>query len=101
MNVCSDCNQTYRATAGHCRGGRYGGCCRSFESSKDFDHHRTGAFHDDSRRCLSDAELIEKGWTRVEHRWLSPQGARTMAAGKAAAGVRRDAGALAAVEVTQ
>jgi hypothetical protein len=93
VSACPDCGQTYRATAGHCRGGRFGGCCRSFEESQDFDRHRTGGFHDGSRRCLTDAEMVEKGWTRVEHRWLSPQGT--------ARRVARERGALSGAEVAQ
>lgn len=72
MSACPDCQRQYRAVAGHCRGGKYGGCCRSFRGTKDFDAHRVGAFHDGSRRCLTDAEMLDKGWIQTDGLWASP-----------------------------
>lgn len=58
----------FGAVSGHCRGGEYGGCCRSFASKGGFERHRTGR-HGVDRRCLTDAEMFEAGWTQREDGW--------------------------------
>ena len=76
-NQCGLCGQAFRATAGHHTGGRFGGCCRSFRGSRDFDLHRAGEHQDGSRRCLTDAELLAGGWVKVDDilpgLWASPE----------------------------
>lgn len=62
--VCLDCGGRFSGSdraGGHCRGGKYGGCCKSFRSLGGFDKHRTGPHED--RRCLTSEELLAKGWT--------------------------------------
>lgn len=59
---CDICGQNYRPVAGHCRGGRWGGCCTSFAAGVDFDAHRTGAYEGGARRCLSREEMRAAGW---------------------------------------
>ncbi len=75
-NACPDCGQGYRSGAGHCRGGKYGGCCRSFRGTLDFDRHRTGP-HDGARRCRTDAELLDAHWVKTDYPlpdlWASPR----------------------------
>ena len=72
--TCPECGQTYRASGGHCRGGRYGGCCRSFAGTapRTHDPHLTGGYDDGTRRCKTDAELLDEGWQREQHMWVSP-----------------------------
>lgn len=69
--TCPDCHQTYHPKSGHCRGGKYGGCCKSFHASADFDLHRTGSA--DARRCRTTDELTESKWQQIDGRWTSPQ----------------------------
>lgn len=77
--TCPDCHQRFTQKAGHCRGGRYGGCCRSFASSvptNGSDPHRVGG------RCLTDDELLERGWgLDPDGMWVTPQGMRDRARG--------------------
>ncbi len=41
MSHCDICGQDYRVhSGGHCRGGKYGGCCRTFASDTAGDCHR-------------------------------------------------------------
>lgn len=88
--------------SGQCSGGRYredypdgtfSGCGRYLDI-KDFEAHRVQRVGqvDYARRCLTDAELLEKGW--VDHgdgSWSSP---RRVADAQDAA-MRRAAGSLA------
>ena len=54
------------ADTGHCRGGKWGGCCQTFASSHAFDRHRTGPFNPDGlRRCRTTGELEAKGWAKT------------------------------------
>ena len=70
---CDICGQAFKPSVGHCRGGKWEGCCRSFVSNKGGDAHRVGKFGDGSRRCMTDEELNEKGWIRDSHGyWSSP-----------------------------
>lgn len=64
--TCPDCARRYTATVGHCRGGRYTGCCRSFRTEQDAERHRVRG------RCQTDAELTAKGWIQEGDFWLSP-----------------------------
>lgn len=101
VSECPECGQTYRPSAGHCRGGAYGGCCTSFAAQVDFDEHRKGDHASGQRRCLTTAEMLDAGWAtdtplHVAHRsspegrtlyWASPKTLRSrarMAARKAA-----------------
>lgn len=92
--TCPDCGLEYLPSPGHCRGGRYGGCCRSFRTGADFDEHQVGRYEPHERRCLTDEELIEAGWMQVDaegdvpsviggHFWLSPEGLRGIQRGRA------------------
>lgn len=74
-NHCDDCRRPFKANAGHCRGGRYGGCCKSFASGVDFDLHRTGDFGiPGDRRCLTSEEMLKIGWIlEDEYFWRSPR----------------------------
>ena len=71
---CQECGAQFNgsdSSGGHCKGGRFGGCCQSFTSLTGFDRHRTGPYTD--RRCLTPDELTAKGWTRDEHgAWRTP-----------------------------
>lgn len=80
-NTCPDCGQTYLPEAGHCRGGRWGGCCRSFANNarNHDDPHRTGD-HNTTRRCMTDSELLAAGWEQAGHLWVSPAGVRSRTA---------------------
>jgi hypothetical protein len=86
--VCPDCGQRYKANAGHCRGGRFGGCCSSFATGSGFDEHRTGDHADGTRRCLTVEERREAGWAqRPGGFWASPRDEARAAALRAAGGV--------------
>lgn len=72
LHTCSICGQRFLPTVGHCSGGRWGGCCRSFRSGRDGDDHRIGDFNDGSRRCMTDDELRERGWVQEpDGYWIS------------------------------
>ena len=62
VSECPECGQTYRPSAGHCRGGAYGGCCISFAAQVDFDEHRVGDHAEGTRRCLTQQERLDRGW---------------------------------------
>lgn len=76
--VCLDCGQRYKRNAGHCRGGRYEGCCSSFDTTAGFDAHRTGGYAvPGERRCLTPEERIALGWTQTPTGfWRSPRDER-------------------------
>jgi len=77
--TCNICGQQYSPKGGgHCRGGAYGGCCRTFSSDRAGDKHRVGPYDPPGlRRCLTDEEmatltrkdgtiiwrLTNRGWT--------------------------------------
>jgi hypothetical protein len=63
--VCDICGREYPGgeQGGHCRGGRFGGCCASFASDTLFAQHRMAL------RCLTPAEMVEKGWLVDERGW--------------------------------
>lgn len=44
-------------------------CGRFFSTTANFDRHRIGAFDDDSRRCLSPAEMTAKGLVEKSGVW--------------------------------
>ena len=73
---CPDCDRTFNgsdSSGGHCRGGGYGGCCKSFTSLSGFDKHRTGRYEPDERRCRTSDELLAKGWTVDDNNtWRTP-----------------------------
>lgn len=75
--VCPECHHEFKPSVGHCRGGQYGGCCRSFRSARDADSHRIGTFTADGptglRRCLTEQELVALGWQQEGHYWVSPR----------------------------
>ena len=71
LTHCPECAQPFKATSGHCRGGAFGGCCRSFASTGGFDRHRTG--NGEARRCRTDAEMLDLGWTRDGVFWVVPR----------------------------
>ena len=43
-------------------------CGRTFCSVTAFDAHRVGRYMPNERRCLTDAELLERGWRFNERR---------------------------------
>lgn len=77
--VCNVCQVSYSPLGGgHCRGGEWGGCCRTFSSDDAGDRHRIGPYNPPGqRRCITDEELMTtyrqdgtllwrhtpKGWT--------------------------------------
>jgi hypothetical protein len=68
MSKCPDCGQTYRVkSGGHCRGGAFGGCCRTFASDSAADAHRKGPYSG-KRVCVDfDDDYNSKG-RKVEWR---------------------------------
>ena len=68
MPTCPECAASYPGSGGgHCRGGRYGGCCRTFTSDSSFDAHRIGR-HGVDRGCLDVSaddkwRCAPRGWT--------------------------------------
>lgn len=49
--TCPECGQTYSGNGGgHCRGGDYGGCCRTFTSDAAAAAHMVGPYS--ARRCV-------------------------------------------------
>jgi hypothetical protein len=48
------------ATLNLCRG-----CNHNFASSSSHMEHRTGSFAEGSRHCLTEEEMIAKGWTHA------------------------------------
>ena len=51
-STCPECGTTYRAkSGGHCRGGAYGGCCRTYSSDSAAAAHIRGPASD--RSCAS------------------------------------------------
>jgi hypothetical protein len=79
-NVCGICGATFRPRVGHCTGGRFGGCCRSFTNAADADAHRVGNHDDGTRRCMTDSELHMSGYTDEGGRmWSGPRAARNRA----------------------
>ena len=60
-----------------------GACGADFSSVVLFDQHRVGRHeldypeHKNGRRCLSEAEMIGRGWTRNQRgRWVDPKAAQ-------------------------
>jgi hypothetical protein len=68
---CPECGASYSPNGGgHCRGGKYGGCCRTFTSDSSGDKHRVGPYDPPgSRRCLTLDELLADGWRETPHGW--------------------------------
>lgn len=49
--TCPECGVVFSVkNGGHCRGGVYGGCCRTFSSDFSFTAHRKGPW--DQRYCV-------------------------------------------------
>jgi hypothetical protein len=75
--TCNICNQEYSPNGGgHCRGGAYGGCCRTFSSDAAGDRHRIGPYDPPSmRRCMTDEEMVADTMKDGSTRWrLTPKG---------------------------
>ena len=69
-HTCPECGARYSGTGGgHCRGGRYGGCCRTFTSDTAAAAHRRGP--GDARRCITDAEMADDGWRSTGNGWTN------------------------------
>lgn len=66
---CYECNRD--VPTGHCKGGKWGGCCESFTSYTAFDRHRIGPYdsRDGVRRCLTPAEMIAMGGRDTPRGW--------------------------------
>lgn len=73
--MCPECGQTYSGNGGgHCRGGAYGGCCRTFTGDTAAAKHRTGPYNPHrARRCLTDAELLDAGWRETQRGWTNSE----------------------------
>jgi len=57
---------------GHCRGGIYGGCDRTFRTDSAANAHRVGPHHPRGlRRCLTDEEMAEAGWRLTDRGWTN------------------------------
>lgn len=53
------------------------GCGKVFSSVRSFDRHRTGPFSArQSRRCLSDEEMVDKGFHLNTRGWWSNAAAK-------------------------
>jgi hypothetical protein len=72
MSRCPECGQTYSPKGGgHCRGGAYGGCCRTFTSDAAGDFHKVGPYEPRGSRVCVD---VDDDW-RVKRdgtRWKVP-----------------------------
>lgn len=54
-STCPECGATYRVlSGGHCRGGAYGGCCRTYSSDRAATAHRKGPFEPPGQRFCVD-----------------------------------------------
>ena len=63
---CPECGQMYPPKGGgHCRGGAYGGCCRTFTSNSAFADHKHGT----RRTCLD--VTAEDGWRETPRGWTN------------------------------
>lgn len=71
--TCPECGQRYdgrQRSGGHCRGGRYGGCCQTFANNASADAHRVGPYEPrNARRCLTPQEMLDKGWRLTDRGW--------------------------------
>lgn len=67
MPYCDLCDSFYAANGGgHCRGGKFGGCCKTFASDSAFDAHRRDGKCIDVTSENSAGEgwrLSKRGWT--------------------------------------
>lgn len=52
---CPDCRVLIKLGGNHCRGGKYGGCCRTFTSIDAFDRHHW--YPAGKHTCLTDEQL--------------------------------------------
>jgi hypothetical protein len=67
--TCPDCGQKYSgadSSGGHCRGGRYPGCCQSFRSNTTADAHFV-RLPGGKVRCSTPDEMRARGWNCDEH----------------------------------
>lgn len=78
MSRCPECGARYSPNGGgHCRGGAYGGCCRTFSSDAAADAHRKGPYGvPGGRYCVDfDADYTEKGrrieWRLTDRGWTN------------------------------
>ena len=71
--LCPDCQVISTSErACHCRGGKYGGCCRTLTGIGAFDRHHVSDDSPRGKRCLTDDELAAagletdpRGWWRI------------------------------------
>lgn len=73
-STCPECGAEYsRNGGGHCRGGVYGGCCRTFVSDAAATAHFKGPHDPPGRYCVDmDADFNSRG-RKIEWR-LTPRG---------------------------
>ena len=75
MSTCPECAAVYSPNGGgHCRGGPYGGCCRTFTSDSAADAHMKGPY--DNRCCVDmDDDWTVKGrkvvWRETARGWTN------------------------------
>jgi hypothetical protein len=64
--VCHICGNEYHGgeRGGHCRGGKYGGCCQTFSNDATGDKHRPVG-----GPCLTPAEMTALGWRETPRGW--------------------------------
>jgi len=69
-SMCAECGARFSPKGGgHCRGGRFKGCCKTFTSDSSGDKHRVGDYNDGARRCLTTEEMLAKGWRETPRGW--------------------------------
>jgi hypothetical protein len=63
--TCDICGGSYSARrGGHCRGGEYGGCCRTFSNDVTGDWHRPVG-----GPCLTEEQMLARGWRETVNGW--------------------------------
>lgn len=49
-------------------------CLEDFASMEVFDKHRVGTFEPNDRHCLTETQMLNKGWQKNKHdRWFDPK----------------------------
>lgn len=86
LSKCPECGARYSPNGGgHCRGGKYNGCCRTFTSDAAADAHRKGEYGVD-RHCVDfDNDYTATGrkveWRETPRGWTNspPMSAEALA----------------------
>lgn len=65
---CPECAERFPINSGgHCRGGAYGGCCKTFRSDAAYAAHRIGPYGD--RHCID--VTATAGWRATDRGWTN------------------------------